>query len=87
MTGEPVTGTISVQGTNADVLSDGQLPSGINPRWTATSLSNTGVFRPYSYLMVYSYGLASTSTRTTEKAILRTRRVSAGGWIMRLQRT
>jgi len=29
------------------------------PRWDDTSLSNTGMFRPYSYLMVYNYGLGA----------------------------
>jgi hypothetical protein len=50
-----------VQGTNIDPFNDAAAlaPAGITPRWTATSLGNTGVFRPYSYLMVYSYGLGA----------------------------
>lgn len=28
-------------------------------RWQQSSLSNTGLYRPYSYLMVYSYGLGT----------------------------
>lgn len=30
-----------------------------NVRWAATGGSNTGLFRPYSYLMVYAYGLGT----------------------------
>ncbi len=30
--------------------------SNVDFRWNQASLSNTGVYRPYSYLMVYSYG-------------------------------
>jgi hypothetical protein len=47
------------QGTNVDPFSDGTAPAGITPRWTSTSLSNTSVFKPYSYLMVYQYGLGA----------------------------
>ena len=48
------------QGTIADHIGDaGGSTTGIGPRWTATSLGNTGVFRPYSYLMVYNYGLGA----------------------------
>jgi hypothetical protein len=39
-----------VQGTNVDATTG---------RLQASSLSNTGVYRPYSYLMVYAYGLGT----------------------------
>jgi hypothetical protein len=49
------------QGTIVDPFNDvaTPAPAGITPRWTATSLGNTSVFRPYSYLMVYNYGLGA----------------------------
>ena len=49
------------QGTIVDPFADTGSSSGtgILPRWTATSLSNTSVFKPYSYLMVYGYGLGA----------------------------
>ncbi len=37
----------------------------VNPRFQSSSTSNTGLFRPYSYIMVYGYGLGNSINADT----------------------
>ncbi len=45
------------QGAHVDAINSSG--TNLNPRVHSTSASNTGLFRPYSYLMVYGYGLGA----------------------------
>ncbi len=51
--------TNSVQGCIADPV------NGTNPRVQSSSTSNTGLYRPYSYIMVYGYGLGNSINADT----------------------
>jgi hypothetical protein len=55
------------RGINQGCIQDPQNPSTAtpNPRVLSASTSNTGVYRPYSYIMVYGYGLGNSINADT----------------------
>ncbi len=47
------------QGTLTNAIQTGTVVGASNFRYQSATSSNTGLFRPYSYLMVYAYGLGA----------------------------